>query len=775
MAPTPQLSKVFRVARQYRVDILLLMLLLIIGYGLCRSYHNSLDETIHYSGPNTMALLGPAVFFAAGQGLGVHAPDSIPGLKEFITLKTSEFDISKIPDNVQTVPAQTPFELTNIYYLYTVGWFWRLFGVSLRSLSIFAAVWCALSAGAFYALLRNGLNKGFSFVGVLLIISSPAFLHSTLMFRDFAKTPIILLILCLLLRLILSKHSNLRIVVIAIALGVLTGLGMGFRQDIILCVPWAAALLLFAPNRDRKHVWKTRVLSILLFFLFFVPLAKPAFTGGALEGNQASVHGFFQGLTDEVEEQLDFGGASYNFLAWSDSGLYGQANTYARRMNNTDSFENPHAAVYKRAHEDPNAPFMINPGLFYTGATYANIQRQLLRKALFIFPADIITRAWQSTISFYSVPFKMLRNVTLIQDQYPTWLKGNYYFHHFVTRLLSYVGLIAMLILLCSVAAFRFKEALLLTGMLLCFTGALSINFELRLTPYLFFVPYFGVLFCLERSFGRFRKKQIHKSSVSEDTSDKKNDTLHVFDLLPMVKVSVFLCLILIIAIIPLVILQLWQSRQTLALTEQLQSMPLEAVPTEVSHHDGCVLIAPDRDMLGFDEAAQSLPPGETAWFYGAVVFDTRGRDLPITLEYDPERVFNDFTQPITIWGVEDKKQGRVTFFFPVYETTTLYTASLFESYLETVYIPAWQEKIKPDLPFEAQPLWKRSRFLGISMPESCSDSFQGFYRLTDLDALSLLIFVQVPEDRSFFRDHKMGPWERWLRGYSGEARLCAD
>ncbi len=161
---------------------------------------------------------------------------------------------------------------------------------------------------------------------------------------------------------------------------------------------------------------------------------------------------------------------------------------------------------------------------------------------------------------------------------------------------------------------------------------------------------------------------------------------------------------------------------------------------------------------------AESLPPGETAWEYLAVVFDTHGLDIPITIEYDERRTIHLFTQDLLVQGVADDATGRVTVFFPVYEASTLHDPQLLLDFLDDIDVTHWREAIIPNTPIEEQAAWRRSKFIGVTFPAAYQELFAGLYSVHTLDELKLLPLFQLPEERSFIRPYKTGPWERALR-----------
>lgn len=721
----------------------------------------------------------PAVFFAGGHGMGTTDPVKIPGLEDFLLRRTDHFDVSNIPDNLTVSPLSTPFELTLLYHLYAVGWCWRIFGVSVFSLVLFGAFLCALSTCAVYGIFRLGTCRPVSLIGALLFASSPAILCISNNWRNFGKTPFMLIALWLLLRLIMRPVSRLSMLIASVVLGLTLGMGMGFRQDVLIAVPPAIVVIAFFVHVKGRHHKKVRAASILLFLSLFGILSRPIFQGATLEGNQASVHSFFQGLSPDVEALLDFGGASYEGLYWTDSGLYGQANVLARRLGNTTPMVNPHTAEFRRAHGDRNGPRLINWGLYYTGIEYSHYARILAWEVIRQFPADLVNRAWCAVAALYKMPSDMCKNIIGVQATFPEWLYVIFKFHNLLASIIGYAGLSLVAIMLLAISSKNFKSALGVTFLLIWFTGYPSIFFEYRHIAYLVFIPIGTFLIWLEW-IGRgllFLKSHPLRENLPDDysslaarvaepihnslPSDPKDFSLKTpenkgywYYLKPISKMSLLALVVFLAVTAPLVVLRWWQTNQVYALADQLQAAPRAAVDVQVTVDQERIFVASTAPLPGL-ATANSLPPGETAWEYLAVVFDTKGQDIPVTLEYDHDRVLNDSTQTVTLYGDNERNKETVTFFFPVYEANTLYSPDLFKEFLEEVDLWQWRQKMDPARPFEEQDIWKRGKFLGISFPASAQNAFLGLYRVRPQDGLIYLPIFQVPENRSSLRTHK--------------------
>lgn len=759
----PSLKTPCRRCFPFLVEMICLAAALLAGFSLCRVYGHSLKDPLDHPIPITLSMFYPAVFFAGGHGLGTASPEDIPGLQAFIQQKTDTFDVAAIPASVEVVPISSALELTHRYHLYAVGVFWRLFGVSIAALLLYAAFLYAVSAGALYCLFRNGLSRLSSLAGVLLVCSAPPMLYMSTILRDFGKTPFVLLSLCIVIRLVLRPVSPRKVFGLALLLGLILGISMGFRQDMIVFLPPAAAVFLFFAQVEARHHWRVRFAALFLFLLLFVPIARPVFHGAALEGNQASAHGFFQGITEECESRLVFGGASYDFLVWTDSGLYAQANVLARRLGDDKPMENPHSTEYLHAHGAPNAAFLQNPGLQYTGSEYAHYQRLLMRDVLWHFPADIVARAWRAVVSIYKMPLAIQDNSAWVKGDFPGWLRYVFRCHGILAIGVNLFGLFFVAMVLGCLSMKRLGTALCLTGLLLWFTGYPSINYEYRFTVYLVFLPFGAFLVCLEKSgLGLVHRVNNRASRPSQENTPRACCGFRK-RVQPFGNLILFIGIIITAVVFPLGTLRWWQQEKVEALANTLEGLPKIQVETASTLKGNHILIRSRTALPGL-EHAETLPPGETAWEYVAAVFDTQGQDIPITIEYDRRRVFNDYTQHLTLWGSKDEEQGRVTFFFPVYEATTVSSSQLFWDFLQTINIPQWREQVDPDRPFEEQLLWQRGKFLGVSFPEAYRDAFQGFYRVTDLDDLRYLPLFQLPENREDLRTFKSGPWEKWLR-----------
>ncbi len=752
---------------------------------ICLAYAHSMNDPLQYTTQNQLNMLHAAVFFAAGHGLCTADIESVPHLSAFFRREADAFDLAHIPDDLKTSPVNTPFELTHLYYLASVGWWWRFFGVSINALILYMALMHAVCGAALYGLFRMGLSRTAGVLAAVLTCSSPPMLYMSLIFRDFAKAPLLLGFLFLLTLLIQRPLSRRRLMSLAGAMGLWLGLGLGFRQDLLICLPPAAAILLVFVQLQGPRSRLLRTAALLLFLSTFTLVAAPVLRGMALEGNQATAHIFFQGTAPDVESSLDFGGASYEHLGWSDAGVFAQVNAYARRMGEREPMINPNSAEYKWAAGEKNAPLMLDPSLYYNDVRFGQAARALMREMIWRFPADYVARAWRTVIALFDMPLHMHRELMgdrstqapillaahvhaklpPVEARYPDWLQALLFLQGLLARHISRFGLGCTLLALAALSAFQWRTALCLTGLLLWFAGYPSLLFEYRHCFYLVFIPIWASIACVERPV-RFLFARCARpiNSAPKQTSAKP---LHRCG-----AVLAYLALLLSAAALPLAGLRVWQQFRVQELASTLATLERVPVAMELKQEDGLAVYCPQQTLPGL-ENAQSLPPGETAWEYVAAVFDTHGEDIPITVMYDRSRHLNNFTQQVHIRGAKDAASGRVALFFPIYETTVIHSAQLLETFMKTVQVQDWLRFLDDDVPLEEQEWWRRGKFYGIAFPEEHRKHFQGFQRIVVPPSLPVLPFFQIPEDASLLRTCKTGPWERWGRRIG--ARICRD
>ena len=700
-------------------------------------------------------MLFPAVLFAAGLGMGTCDISQFPELEEFVYKKRTSFDIHTLPRDTVVEPLNTVWELTHLYYIYAVGLLWRLLGVSTWVVVLYAALLRAFSAVALYGLFRICLNRITSVLGILLLFTSPVMLHSGIDLRDFGKTPFILGCLFGIALLLYRRLSVMNLLLLAGSLGLLLGIGLGFRQDVLICIPPAVFTICVFAAFQSKHSWWICVAAVLTFCVFFSLSALPIFKGIFLEGGQAGMHGFLRGASPEIEQNLDFGRASYDTIISSDPAAYAQVNVYARRTGVSVSMENRKSSEYRRAHGELNTPVLFDPFIYFTGDVYGLYANKVFREMLLLYPADYVSRAWHAVFSTQKIPLQMYQDMLRSSEESPKWLNPLFAVHGAWARHLEHFGLWYILCVLAALSAIRFLKGLYVSLLFIWFSGYTTLWYEYRHFFHLAFISLLALLAVYSFLFYAVKTLLFNKDHRS---------TLKAFITEGRWAIYArngfcYIVLMILIIFVPLFLLRLWQGYQVHKLADQLSNMPLESIPTQQENHDGTVHISSVDPLPGLKNA-QELEPGETAWEYLAVSFNTHGTSIPLTIQYDDSRFIYSFTQEIEIEGINDRQDGKVTVFFPVYEVDMSYGGELMAQEILKTF-PKVNALIDNERPLAEQNWWRRGRFLGISFPESSADDFLGLFRVRVSEELRLLPIFQLPEDHRHLRPYKTGPLDK--------------
>ncbi|HOC68967.1 MAG TPA: hypothetical protein PKO23_09160 [Candidatus Hydrogenedentes bacterium] len=670
-----------------------------------------------------------------------------------------QFDTANIPEDIEVTPLNTVLEVTHIYFLYAMGWLWRIFGVSAWVGALYAGLMRACSASIVYGLFRLVLGRFTSMLGILILFSAPMMIDSAIELRDFGKAPFILGFLLVAFWLMQRKSSWRILCCSAALLGGWLGIGLGFRQDVLACLPPAAFLVLFGAKPASRHPWMVRGGALCLFVVFFGLTAYPIIQGIALEGGQAPLHAFFHGISPESEARLDFGGASYDSLISVDPAAFAIVNVYARRSGNYESMVNEGSAEYRRVQGDHTAPLLRDPYIYFTGAVYGRYANEVIWEMLKTYPADIVARAWRSVFSIHTVPEVMCDDMQASAVNPPRWLGGLLTFHDWFSEHLACFGLLYTGLALIVISFRHFWLAVYIMALFAFFAGYATLWYETRHIFFLAFFPVLAMILCVDRAIrlgwtcSHADRRRVLISRYIRDGKWK----------IPFRNGICFVFFVAMAILIPIGLLRVWQTRQVYGLAEQLAQTHLDPVEVTRTSHKERLHVSPIHPLPGLVDS-NKLPPGETAWAYVAAVFDTQGEDIMVTLHYDDAQLIYNFTQDICIQGIEDGAKGRVTLFFPIYEADMNYGGELMAKELLEAY-PDAKDVIDDSRPVAEQEWWRRGQFRGISFPERFDGTFRGFYHVQNIGTMSLLPIFQLPEDMRFLRPYKTGPWERQLRG----------
>lgn len=399
----------------------------------------------------TNELYAPAVMFAAGKGFINPPLHEAPGLREFLYLQSGHesFDPSALPDSYTETKLDL-YQRYHRYLVYAMGLTWRVFGVSWESAKLLAVGLYVASALLVYGIFRLGMGRALALGGTLAFALSPITLLVVYNIRDFSKVPFLLAVIGLLLYLLRQPRCPRTWIKIATVLGVIAGVGLGFRRDLFVALPPIALVLVCAPLAASGYAARQRVIALATFTVAFLLAAAPVLWAFQSQG-AAVYHDTIMGMSSTLDDDLGLQRAAYEKVpVKQDFYVSGIANGLARRslLGVSNAYDN----AYGERSPDERQYFVF--------------------EALRTFPADFMLRAYAAVI-------KVLRGVA----EHP--LSGMDLFG----AQLRWLGVVYAMAVLSAIALRNLRLAALLLALLLYFGGITSLQYEWRHAVHLYFVP----------------------------------------------------------------------------------------------------------------------------------------------------------------------------------------------------------------------------------------------------------------------------------------------
>lgn len=424
---------------------------LVVALLLVASAHAGFVMLRDWHGPAltlTNELYVPAALFAQGRGFVNPPLDELPGLREFLYWQgdATAWSPESLPETFSSTELDT-YQRYHRYLIYGMGFTWRLLGVSWDAAKYYVVFLYVASVLAAYALLRTGLNRPLAFAGTLAFALSPTVLDVVYNVRDFSKAPFILALLALMMYLVRAPRSRKHWLIACVALGIVTGIGLGFRRDLLVCPPAVLAVLLFAPRPGGRALLE-RGAGILCFVLAGLVFSAPILESFRERGSLV-YHDALMGTATEHDERIGLGLA-----------------TYEKSPLKHDLYISITADLYAERVLGPNAESRPNPSLVEQSRLY-------FWSVLKMFPADFIARAWQTV-------FRVAEGVEYAEYQgihpFPLLHGPGALVEAFAYRWGAYTLLFALLLLACI----DMRIAIISTALYAYFSGITSLQYEAR-------------------------------------------------------------------------------------------------------------------------------------------------------------------------------------------------------------------------------------------------------------------------------------------------------
>ncbi len=658
------------------------------------------------------AFRAPAMF-ALGHGMRDYDVASVPALNDFYRGKVASVNPSSVPSDIKTFPVNDSYGLMHYSLMYAIGWAWRLLGVSTWSVHVLCAVLYAALVAVMYGLFRLAMGRVMSLVIVLFLSTSPAYLFSCPSLRDFGKAPFMLGFLLIAGILLTRRQTARSLVAWSLVMGVVTGVGYGFRQDLLTCLPAAMTVILVFARVEGKRIFRWRVLAAVCTLFVFVLTGWMPISGTLKDNGSASAQALVQGSSESAEARMDFGRASYVALyEYPDLYDFTVVNAYARRQGDQEPM----------------------PGQFTPA--HGRMGKRWFREELREYPADLFSRGIASALTVPKIASISLRE--LERDPVPNRASIER-FLPFHKALAEHFALWGVWYIVAGLALFAFYDLRAATGaglLLIYFASLPGLLFEFRHFFHLAFVPYW-VVAAMAAWAGRLcwrvvrRKRPFLRGNTSGWAMPGR---LAGAILLPLALVSG----------LALVLGGLWQI-QTVTLSRLLSQYgraTMEPVPVreEVGDHD--TLLRPESPLPGLAQT-DKLAAFESCGDYLVLDMDYDGQPIRMRVVYEGASQWA-FTHRIEPHIAYPGHPCRIHYFVPVYQTT-------------------WPEGTGVS--------W--NRFAGVEVEKGKRNAIHGVYRVSNANEFVLWPFMTVPEERETFVDHKSGPHDRAFSALTSRLGAC--
>jgi hypothetical protein len=361
-------------ARNSRLEIVVPILIFIVTTWAIFSHLG------RHAGHFYQKVFGPAISLACTGRFEDFAGSTEPFkiVNDFLAVKSSAFNCADLPPApigrtpiIEILPQQT------LYLLFTAGVIWSVTGVSWAAMNYLAATLAGAFALSVYGLSR--LLVPLPWAVAVTAFAATARLHLNMIpdIRDYSKAPFILGMIFFSGLLLKDPPDTKRALWLSIAAGAVSGVGFGFRTDLLLALPFFLIVLLIFLIRSRFQKLLLTGLCAIAFLLCFALVSAPILL--SLQGGGTTGHVALLGLTTPFNQPL---------------GVTDQIYDIGDQYLDQDIFQfvQQYAAMNFHGAGAPPKFFPLQPEYFqYAILSLLDFARN--------FPADIMTRALAAIVS----------------------------------------------------------------------------------------------------------------------------------------------------------------------------------------------------------------------------------------------------------------------------------------------------------------------------------------------------------------------------------------
>ncbi len=495
---------------------------------------------------------------------------------------------------------------------------------------------------------------------------------------------------------------------LAALLGLTIGVGLGFRQDVFVCIlPAVPVVAVCARGRTPiSPAWRAGA-TFLLLVSFLLPGWPILSANHRTSGNTA--HYLLQGMALGSERDLRLRDASYQ-----------------RVYSNNDNFIHSTVVSYdRRQHPSPAERSDID---FWSPEADA-AGKSLLARFAWAFPSDFLNRGYASTRWMITQGIEGPAELNPFLQRMQAWQAP-------IANHIRRFGLLYAAVALAFVGSQNILLALIIMILALYLGGYTSLQFHHRHAFHLGFAALWLPAFTWERSCCALLR--MFRRPLPGGTW-RRFLTEYLRPGLLRALCAAALSLTLLLA--PLYALRLYQRANFATLLDAYAHAELEPVSVVQQDVDGQIqfTLAEPLPSLNCSPDA-SLHDVAADYLVAELAPSTAQRTLTIQYEADNNAV--NFTEAIPVTATGQSDSGPTRQFFPVYACAA-----------PKVFEPGKMASLDP-----AQ--WSRGRFVGLRLPASRAAEFRGLYRVRNAGQFPMFLLFTLPAERDCVRPYQtLGFW----------------
>ena len=323
----------------------------------------------------------PAVMVACGKGFVVSQGPRPQVLEDFLNRRRDAMACSDLPADLP-VGRRGLFTGAWIYLQTTVGWAWRVLGISWSRMGPLFGLLFGIVIALAYGIFRLGMGRALALVGALGLATSCIHLENLPHLRDYAKAPFTLALVLILGILVARPVRRGTLLALAVAYGAVLGIGYGFRTDFLINVPvFLIVVFAFLDGGVGKNL-VLKAAASLVCLATFAAVSWPVTSAVYQEGG-CQWHVALLGMQSPFDDSLHLAPAPYEFgYAYSDPYVIATVQGFAHRT------------------QPAGAPIP-----HYCSHEYDVQSGRLLKTIVTTFPGDFVARAYASVLQIAELPF----------------------------------------------------------------------------------------------------------------------------------------------------------------------------------------------------------------------------------------------------------------------------------------------------------------------------------------------------------------------------------